>query len=151
MAAESASDLSLLASSSSLCFSALLFLIVSCCRGILALRSVILCSHSPLNYSERSVRPRLTHLLSAAVDMPVVTFDSVQAPLPFLFELVRMLGGVLRLLVVKFLLALLGPGRVLLDLSLPPLLGSFIFLLFSLLNFSVNNLFCSQVHNVALL
>ena len=47
MTAESASARSLLASSSSLCFSDFLVLIVSCCLGIMAPMSVILCSHSP--------------------------------------------------------------------------------------------------------
>ena len=46
MAAESASALRRWASPSSLCFSDLLVLIVFCCAGILALRSMILPSHS---------------------------------------------------------------------------------------------------------
>ena len=71
-----------------------------------------------LKYTELSLKSFLLKFSKFMIYVDI-TSDPFQAPLPVLFQLFGMLGRLLGLLVVQLLLALFGPDRVLLDLSLP--------------------------------
>ena len=86
-------------------------------------------------------RLNIAELVDCIVVDVVVTCDALLAPLPVPPELLGVLGGVLRLLVVQLLLPLLAPGRLLRALSLAPPVLSLLLLLLCFCLFPLNCLF----------